>query len=84
MRDFRLQNVLTRHGVEGDYVVVDMEYAGPDCIEWSLSPLDKWDADTLNEVSVDPTQAVASLVACTLALSTVSLCCVGNRSFGLK
>lgn len=52
MRDFRLPNVLTRHGVEGDYVVVDMEYAGPDCTEWSLDLLDKWDASTLNQVSV--------------------------------
>ena len=51
MRDFRLPNVLTRHGVEGDYVVVDMEYAGPDCTEWSLGLLDKWDASTLNQVS---------------------------------
>ena len=50
MRDFRLSNVLTRHGVEGDYVVVDMECAGPDCTEWSLNLLDEWDADTLNEV----------------------------------
>ncbi|KAL3147880.1 hypothetical protein ABBQ32_002601 [Trebouxia sp. C0010 RCD-2024] len=49
MRDFRLPNVLTRHGVEGDYVVVDMEYAGPDCTEWSLDLLDKWDASTLNQ-----------------------------------
>ena len=43
MRNFKLPNVLTRHGVrsaanvpclgpiEGDYVVEDMEYAGPDC-----------------------------------------------------
>lgn len=52
MRDFRLPNVLTRHGIEGDYVVVDMEYAGPDCTEWSLDPLDKWDANTLNQVSI--------------------------------
>lgn len=52
MRDFRLPNVLTRHGIEGDYVVVDMEYAGPDCTEWSVDPLDKWDAGTLNQVSV--------------------------------
>lgn len=50
MRDFRLPNVLTRHGAEGDYVVVDMECAGPDCTEWSLNLLDKWDANTLNEV----------------------------------
>lgn len=27
MRAFRLPNVLTRRGVEGEYVVVDMEYA---------------------------------------------------------
>ena len=52
MRDFRLPNVLTRHGIEGDYVVVDMEYAGPDCAEWSLGPLDKWDVHTLNQVCV--------------------------------
>ncbi len=52
MRDFRLPNVLTRHGIEGDYVVVDMEYAGPDCTEWSLDPLDKWDANTLNQVGI--------------------------------
>ena len=52
MHDFRLPNVLTRHGIEGDYVVVDMEYAGPDCTEWSLDLLDKWDAGTLNQVSV--------------------------------
>ena len=52
MRDFRLPNVLTRHGAEGDYVVVDMECAGPDCTEWSLNLLDKWDADTLNEVRI--------------------------------
>ena len=51
MRDFRLPNVLTRHGIEGD-CVVDMEYAGPDCTEWSLDLLDKWDAGTLNQVSV--------------------------------
>ena len=51
MRDFRLPNVLTRHGVKGDYVVVDMEYAGPDCTEWSLDLLDKWDASTLNQVN---------------------------------
>ncbi|DBB09782.1 TPA: hypothetical protein ACH3X3_001411 [Trebouxia sp. C0006] len=50
MRDFRLPNVLTRHGAEGDYVVVDMECAGPDCTEWSLNLLDKWDANTLNEM----------------------------------
>ncbi|KAL3155475.1 hypothetical protein ABBQ38_011029 [Trebouxia sp. C0009 RCD-2024] len=49
MRDFRLPNVLSRHGIEGDYVVVDMEYAGPDCTEWSLDPLDTWDAGTLNQ-----------------------------------
>ncbi|KAL3151108.1 hypothetical protein ABBQ38_012975 [Trebouxia sp. C0009 RCD-2024] len=49
MRDFRLPNVLTRHGFEGEYVVVDMEYAGPDCTEWSLDLLDKWDAGTLNQ-----------------------------------
>ena len=36
MRDFRLPNVLSRHGVEGDYFIVDMEYAGPDCTEWSI------------------------------------------------
>ena len=52
MRDFRLPNVLTRYGSEGDYVVVDMEYAGPDCTEWSLELLDKWDAGTLNQVSL--------------------------------
>ena len=51
MRDFRLPNILTRHGIEGDYVVVDMEYAGPDYTEWSLDLLDKWDAGTLNWVS---------------------------------
>ena len=51
MRDFRLPNVLTRHGVGGDYVVVDMEYAGPDCTEWSLGLLDKWDASTLIQVN---------------------------------
>lgn len=50
MRDFRLANVLTRHGLEGDYVVVDMECAGPDCAEWSLELLDQWNADTLNQV----------------------------------
>ena len=64
MRDFRLPNVLTRHGAEGDYVVVDMEYAGPDCIEWSLNPLDKWDADTLNEVSVGPSCYSSSCKPC--------------------
>ena len=44
--------MLTRYGIEGDCVVVDMEYAGPDCTEWSLDILDKWDAGTLNQVSV--------------------------------
>ena len=59
MRNFRLPNVLTRNGVEGDYVVVDMECAGPDCTEWSLELLDKWHADTLNEVSVCATSCYA-------------------------
>ena len=34
MRDFRLPNVLTRAAVEGDYVVVDLEYARPTSQPW--------------------------------------------------
>lgn len=53
MRDFRLPNVLTRTGQEGDYVVVDMEYAGPDNVSWSkVSPLTGWDQDTLTMVLI--------------------------------
>ncbi len=55
MRDYRLANVLTRHGIEGEYVVVDMESAGPECTEWRLDPLDKWNESTLNQVSAHGT-----------------------------
>ena len=68
MRDFRLPNVLTCHGIEGDYVVVDMECAGPDCSEWTLDPLDKWDVGTLHQVSFHAAsviRVVAVLAACT-------------------
>lgn len=77
MRDFRLPNVLTRNGVEGDYVVVDMEYAGPDCTEWSLDLLDKWDAETLNEVSVRAascySKQLQTLLHAPFPMSTITL-----------
>lgn len=50
MRDFRLPNVLTRAGVEGDYVVVDLEYAGPTGQPWDLELLTDWDGNTLTMV----------------------------------
>ena len=56
MRDFRLPNVLTCHGIEGEYVVVDMESAGPDCTEWPIDPLNKWNAKTLNVRAHDTSQ----------------------------
>ncbi len=70
MHDFRLPNVLTRHGVEGEYVVVDMECAGPDCTEWSLDLLDKWSASTLNQVSAHDTMHGSSR---TLVIRYVSM-----------
>lgn len=50
MRDFRLPNVLSRTGQEGDYVVVDLEYAGPTGQRWNHAPLTGWDANTLTMV----------------------------------
>lgn len=51
MRDFRLPNVLTRAGQEGDYVVVDLEYAGPDGAVWTPTfPLADWDENTFTMV----------------------------------
>ena len=50
MRDFRLPNVLTRAGVEGDYVVVDLEYAGPTGQPWDPVLLTDWDGNTLTMV----------------------------------
>ena len=50
MRDFRLPNVLTRAGVEGDYVVVDLEYAGPTGQPWDPELLTDWDENTLTMV----------------------------------
>ena len=50
--------MLTCTDIEGDYVVVDTGYAGPDRIEWSLDPLDKWDASTLNQVSMHKAMSV--------------------------
>jgi len=51
MRDFRLPNVLTRAGQEGDYVVIDLEYAGPSGQPWNQeSGLADWDDNTLTMV----------------------------------
>jgi len=51
MRDFRLSNVLTRAGQEGDYVVIDLEYAGPSGQPWSQDMgLAGWDDNTLTMV----------------------------------
>ncbi len=51
MRDFRLPNVLTRAGKEGDYVVIDLEYAGPTGQPWNqASALTGWDNNTLTMV----------------------------------
>ena len=50
MRDFRLPNVLTRAGVEGDCVVVDLEYAGPTGQPWDPLLLTDWDGKTLTVV----------------------------------
>jgi len=51
MRDFRLPNVLTRAGQEGDYVVIDLEYAGPSGQPWNQeSGLAGWDDNTLTMV----------------------------------
>ncbi|KAL3142536.1 hypothetical protein ABBQ38_002858 [Trebouxia sp. C0009 RCD-2024] len=47
MRDFRPPNVLTRAGVEGDYVVVDLEYAGPTGQPWDPELPTDWDGNTL-------------------------------------
>lgn len=71
MCDFRLPNVLTRNGTEGDYVVVDMECAGPDCTEWTLNLLDKWDAQTLNEVSVRASCCPSGCTPCCMHSSNV-------------
>lgn len=51
IRDFRLPNVLTRAGQEGDYVVVDLEYAGTSGQPWNQeSGLAGWDDNTLTMV----------------------------------
>ncbi len=50
MRDFRSPNVLTRNGAEGKYVIVDLEFAGPDKHLWTLECLQDWDDHTLNQV----------------------------------
>ena len=52
MRDFRIPNVLTRNGAEGKYVIVDLEFAGPDKHPWTLEYLQDWDDHTLNQVSL--------------------------------
>ena len=52
MRDFRSPNVLTRNGAEGRYVIVDLEFAGPNKHPWTLDPLQGWDDHTLNQVSL--------------------------------
>ncbi len=50
MRDFRIPNVLTRNGAEGSYVIIDLEFAGPDKHPWTLDYLQDWDHHTLNQV----------------------------------
>ena len=50
MRDFRRPNVLTRNGAEGKYVIVDLEFAGPNKHPWTLDCLQGWDDHTLNQV----------------------------------
>ena len=52
MRDFRIPNVLTRNGAEGNYVIVDLEFAGPDKHPWTLEHLQDWDDHTLNQVKL--------------------------------
>ena len=52
MRDFRIPNVLTRNGAEGKYVIVDLEFAGPDKHPWTLEYLQDWDDHTLNQVNL--------------------------------
>lgn len=52
MRDFRSPNVLTRNGAEGKYVIVDLEFAGPNKHPWTLDWLQGWDDHTLNQVSL--------------------------------
>ncbi|KAL3151520.1 hypothetical protein ABBQ38_012518 [Trebouxia sp. C0009 RCD-2024] len=49
MRDFRSPNVLTRNGAEGKYVIVDLEFAGPNKHPWTLDWLQGWDDHTLNQ-----------------------------------
>ena len=50
MRDFRLPNIVTRNGVEGDSVVIKLESAEPDKHLWLIEPLQDWDDQTLNQV----------------------------------
>ena len=52
MRDFRIPNVLTHNGAEGSYVIVDLEFAGPDKHPWTLDYLQDWDHHTLNQVKL--------------------------------
>lgn len=49
MRDFRLPNIVTRNGVEGDSVVIKLESAEPDKHLWLIEPLQDWDDQTLNQ-----------------------------------
>ena len=51
MRDFRSPNMLTRNGAKGKYVVVDLEFAGPNKHSWTLDWLQDWDDHTLNQVT---------------------------------
>jgi len=59
-RDLRRYNVLTRANKEGDYVVVDLEMAGPLDEPWlgpdgnPLSFLADWNDNTLNKVASHP------------------------------
>ena len=75
MHDFRLANVLTRHGIEGKYVVVDMESAGPDCTEWHLDPLDQWGERTLNQVRTHGVMhgSDCTPVTCNVPMLTISV-----------
>ncbi|DBA74305.1 TPA: hypothetical protein ACH3X1_011080 [Trebouxia sp. C0004] len=49
MRDFRSPNLLTCNGAEGKYVIVDLEFAGPNKHPWTLDCLQGWDEHTLNQ-----------------------------------
>ncbi len=76
MRDFRLPNVLTRAGQEGDYVVIDLEYAGPSGQPWNQeSGLADWDDNTLTmvrRIAIKSCALFLSLLPCMHSLEQIA------------